>query len=128
VARCVLIATEDSGAYAVLSAEVEALGFDALWATDGHDAYELVLAEEPCVVFADNVLAVFTGLELAARLREDPEVPRELPIYLLSDDALEPHVLERSGLTGVFPKSHSGDTLREMIYSAAERVPEIPRD
>lgn len=126
--RSVLIATEDSGAYAVLSAEVEALGFEPLWATDGHDAYELALAEEPCVVFADNVLSVFTGLELTARLREDPEIPRELPIYLLSDDALEPHVLERSGLTGVFPKTHSGDRLRELIYSAAERVPELPRD
>lgn len=128
MARSVLIATEDSGLYAVLSAEIEALGFEVHWATDGHDALEIALGESPCVVFTDVTLAVFNGMELCEHLRADPLVPRELPIYLLSDDALEPHALERVGVTGVFPKTHGGDALRELVVSAAEAVPELPAD
>jgi len=111
----VLIATMDSLVYDALSAEVSGEGHAVLWATDGKEACDQVLAQHVDFVFLVESLPVFGGFEVVEILRADPDVPAELPIFLLADERVEPHRFERSGFTGQFPKTHGYFELRELL-------------
>lgn len=120
----VLIATDDSKLADILCAEIAGLGEDPICEADGYSAQVAALAHAPRVVLLDATLPVFNGLELAALLRADPDMPRELPIYLLTDDAVEPHALERAGVTGIFPKTHDAHQVREVLVDALRAIPD----
>ena len=109
----ILIGTMDSQVFDSLSREIMGEGHEVRWASDGKEACELTQGVE--LVFLDAALPIFNGYEVAAILRGDPEVPRELPIFLLADEAVEPHQFERSGFTGQFRKSHSYCDVRELL-------------
>lgn len=111
----VLLASSDGETASILSAEIEAEGYEVEWVTDGLDAYEFVLSAAPSVLLLDRQLEIFSGLELCGRLREDPDAPKALPVYLLTDEPVDPHVLERAGATGVFPKTHPAGQLRDLL-------------
>jgi len=119
----VLVATDDATLGNALSCEIEGLGFEALWEVDGHSAHESAVDKLPQAVMLDANLTVHTGLELATLLRAEPDLPRELHIVLLTDDAIDPHTLERAGITCTFPKSHDGAALRELLVAAVQAVP-----
>lgn len=120
----VLIATMDSSVFDTLSAEVAGEGHDVTWASDGKDACDLVLSEEPALLFVEDDLAIFSGFEVVAILRGDPDVPAGLPILLLSDEAADPHRFEKSGFTAQFPKTHGYFEVRELL--AAHLSSELP--
>ena len=120
----VLIATMDSLVFDTLSAEVAGEGHEVLWASDGKDACDLTLSSEPALVFVEEELPVFDGFEVAQILRGDPDVPRELPIVLLSDEPVEPHRFERSGFTAQFAKTHGYFEVRELL--AAHLTADLP--
>jgi CheY-like chemotaxis protein len=111
----ILIATEDAALYAVLSAECGGEGHETLWAASGFEALQMTQSEGPDLVFLDLPLAVFTGTEVCSMLREDPTVPKSLPVYLVTDDDLNPHLILRCGATGIFPKTHAANELRELL-------------
>lgn len=111
----VVIATMDSLVGDTLSSEISGEGHDVVWVQDGLDACDQVLAQRPALVFLDEELPVFNAFEVAVILRGDPEVPKELPIFLLSDATVEPHRLEQSGFTGLFRKTHGYFELRELL-------------
>lgn len=109
----VLIATMDSQAYESLSSEIQGEGHEVLWASDGQEACELACGA--ALVFLDQVLPVFSAFEVVTALRGNPDLPRELPVLLLSDDVPEPHEFEMAGFTGQFRKSHSYCDVRELL-------------
>lgn len=118
----ILIATLDGQAFDSLSSEVLGEGHDVLWATDGKDACDLAPGAD--IVFVDPALPIFNAFEVASILRGDPSVPRDLPILLLADDPVEPHLFERAGFTGQFRKSHSYCDVRELL--STHITPETP--
>lgn len=109
----ILVATIDSQAFDSLSSEILGEGHEVLWAGDGKEACDLAPGAE--LIFLDASLPIFDGYEVATLLRGDPDLPRDLPILLLSDDAAEPHQFERAGFTGQFRKSHSYCDVRELL-------------
>ncbi len=111
----VLIATPDTALYAIFAAEISAEGHDLLWALDGNEACTLTLSEQPQVVFLDRSLPIFNGFEACQHLRNDPQCPPSLPILILSDDAIDSRQLAKVGATGCFPKTHSGQDVRDLI-------------
>ena len=111
----ILIATEDSVAYGVLSAEIEGEGFEVLWAQDGYEAIELTRSEKPSAVFIQINLTIYSGFEVAETLRSDPDIPAELPIFLYEDDAIEPHKFEQAGFSAQFLKKHAHQDTREVL-------------
>lgn len=119
----ILIATDDASLGANLSAEIEGMGYDARWETDGYAALEAAMEQTPHAVLADANLSIHTGIELAGLLRAEPALPKEMQVILLSDDAFEPHALERAGVSKVFSKSGDGAALRELIVDAVGAVP-----
>lgn len=121
----ILIATMDSSEFAILSAEVEGEGHGVLWASDGKEAVDLVLTHSPAIAFVSSALPVYDGFEVAKILRGDPDVPRDLPLLLLSDEAVEPHRFEQSGFTEQFPETHAHHDVREVLARFAN-VPLLP--
>ncbi|MBX3177150.1 MAG: response regulator [Candidatus Hydrogenedentes bacterium] len=111
----VLIATIDSLLYEVLSSEISGEGHTVIWAADGKDAYDMTLSQHPDLVFTEEELPIFSGYELAEMLQGDPEVPSALPVYLLSNEAPEPHRFTRAGFKGRFPREHGYFELRELL-------------
>lgn len=109
----IVIASLDGEAVTTLSNELEAEGHKVRWAGDGQEACEMAVGA--ALVFLERELPVFSGFEVAAILRGDPDIPRELPILLLDDDAVDPHVFDHSGFTGQFRKSHSYHEVRELV-------------
>ena len=118
----ILIATDDAALYTILSAECAGEGHETIWAANGHEALELALAHGPDLVCLDLPLAIFTGVEACTMLREDPTVPASLPIYLLTDDEVSPHVVQRCGATGIFPKTHAAADVRELLAEELQHV------
>jgi len=115
----ILLATQDTVLYETLDAELSGEGHETVWAPDGAEALALALEEALQAALLDRSLPVYPGLTLCAMLREDPDIDRGLPVYVLSDEALEPHAVERAGVTGVFPKTHEAGALRELVSAAA---------
>lgn len=110
-----LVATSDTVLGEQLTAEAEAAGHACQWCVDGVDAVDAIGAETVDAVFLDINLAVFSGLEVAERVRADPNVPKELAVFLLSDDDVDPRVLERHGVTALFPKTHQSWQVVELL-------------
>ena len=115
----ILIATMDGTEFGILSSEVEGEGHEVLWASDGQEAVNLTLTRHPVMVFVDLSLPVYDGFEVAEMLRGDPDVPRDLPVLALCDDAIEPHRFDRSGFTAQFPKKHAHQDVRELLAQFA---------
>lgn len=111
----VLIADDHDETTAVLSAEIEAEGHEVILASTGLEAKERVLADRPNIVFLGPALAVHDGYETCSMLRGDPDVPEHLPILLLGGSELDHRRMERSGLSGSFPRQHGGADLRELL-------------
>lgn len=116
----VLVATADAAYYEILAAEIEAEGHGLLWAGNGKDALEMTIAAQPDLVLVDNALPIFSGIETVAALREDPEVPQDLPILLASHEELDPHALDRAGVTRPVPKNHGIQAFREILVDCLQ--------
>lgn len=111
----VLIATDDARLMANVEAAVVAAGHESVEAIDGQDAIERVLADAPDMAFLDAQLTVFSGLEACEALRGHPDVPRNLPIILLSDVPIEAHQLEKAGVTQLFPKQFASVDVQDLL-------------
>lgn len=111
----VLIATDDARLMANVEAAVVAAGHESVEAIDGQDAIERVLADAPDMAFLDAQLTVFSGLEACEALRGHPDVPRNLPIILLSDVRVEARQLEKAGITELFPKRFASVDVEDLL-------------
>jgi DNA-binding response OmpR family regulator len=116
----VLVATADGGYFDIVDAEIAAEGHQSIWSTDGQDAQDLALSEQPDLVILDATLPVFSGLEVATALRGDPEVPSGLPIVVVGDEAIHPHLLEQAGVTFHARKTHSRHEMRDLLVECLQ--------
>ena len=117
----ILLATGDAALHAVFEAELEGGGHEVIWAADGQEACALALAESPDLVLLEPNLPVFSGVETCVLLREDPEIPRYLPIMLVTDEEVNPHTVDKARVTEVFPKTHHVSELLDLVVEYAGR-------
>lgn len=118
----ILVAGEYGAVLSVLESEIQGEGHDVVTASTGQDAYELTLSERPAAVFLGTRMAVFDGLTTCAMIRDDPETPRDLPVFLVVSDDLSPKTLEKAGVTEVIRERHEAWELRELLA----RYPDAP--
>lgn len=111
----VLLATADTGLYDILNGEIAGQGHDLVWAVDGKEAYDVTLERAPDLVLLDVSLPIFNAFETCGLIRSDPEAPRDVPVILLSDDALNPRHVEKAAATDLFPKTHSAQELSDLL-------------
>jgi CheY-like chemotaxis protein len=110
-----VIGTDDLWIIETLGAEAEALGYECVHAANGFEVIEEIGRKRPAVVFIDASILVVSAHACCRELRQDPTVPKTLPIFLLTDNANDPLVLARFEFTGSFPKQHGFEDLREFL-------------
>lgn len=110
-----LVAGEDYATVDVLSSELSGMGYEVVLAADGQETLACVTAEAPAVVFLCENLRVFDGYETCRLLRQDPDVPAGLPIFVVSREPRNVRLLERAGATEWFPAQHDAALVREIL-------------
>lgn len=113
----VLIASECFGASGRVAAVVEASGHEAIEFDSSLEIVEEVIEEEVDLVVLDEFIAPYSGLETCELLREDPEVPSDLPILLMLCRDVDVRVLEAKGVTDVFTKECGSIELEALILN-----------
>jgi two-component system phosphate regulon response regulator PhoB len=84
----VLVVEDELELGRLLTATLNANGFDARLATSGEEALRYVLADAPALIVLDVLLPGISGLEVCARLRAEPDY-HQLPIMLVSGRAAD---------------------------------------
>jgi CheY-like chemotaxis protein len=111
----VLVADDDSEALERVATVARAEGYEVLTAGDGQSALESARSLLPDLVLLDVTLPVFGGLEVCELLRNDPEVPKTLPIVLMTEDELESRQIERVEASACVRKRMALAELRELL-------------
>lgn len=111
----ILIADEDFSVREVLAATVSGEGHDVFEASDGQEAIETALREQPDLVFLGAMMPVFNGYETCEMLRNDPEVPQSLPIILVSGFNVDVRARERVGADEAIGVSPTAAELRDLL-------------
>ena len=75
----VLIVEDHLGMRDLLSRIVERMGYVPISASNGEEGIQKAIAEKPSLILLDMIMAVMDGLEVARRLRANPET-KEIPI------------------------------------------------
>lgn len=89
-------------------------GFEVLCASDGQEAWDMILRERPDLLITDLSMPVMDGFELSRRVRENPDT-NYLPVLMLTAkgfEATHQEMAEQCGVLAVLPKPFSS---RELV-------------
>ena len=84
----ILLAEDNELNRDMLLRRLERRGYQVVVATNGEEAIEKVRADGPDLLLLDISLPILDGLEVASRIRADPQL-RSLPILGLSAHAMQ---------------------------------------
>jgi CheY-like chemotaxis protein len=79
----VLVADDDRDILSLVALGLERSGYRVVQASDGAEALEVALREQPDLAVLDLMMPRMTGLEVTLGLRDD-ERTRDLPVILLT--------------------------------------------
>ncbi|MDI6105322.1 response regulator [Actinoplanes sp. NEAU-A12] len=82
----ILIADDDSDVRDMLTVTLEAAGFHALGAKDGHTAARILTVAKPVGMITDVRMPAMNGMELCQLARGNPEI-RNMAILMVSGNA-----------------------------------------
>lgn len=111
----IVIASQDVGVLAILTAEVEAEGHEVIEAMNGQDALDAATTRDVDFLFLDLALPIFNGIETCQLLRSDPTLPPNLPIILVTDEDVAPRTRERAHVTTILSKTHHVHEVRDLL-------------
>jgi len=111
----ILVADDDSASYEVLSVALTAEGHEVFYAANGQEALELTPELQPDLIFLDVMMPIFDGYETCERLRNDPDIPKKLPIIFLTSTEENPRKMEQVGATDYLTKRHMVADLQDML-------------
>jgi len=97
-------------------------GFRVRCTHDGQEAWEAICQECPDMLITDFQMPRLNGLELIARVRENPAT-RELPVVVLTAKGFEvspQELAEKLGVLAVLGKPFSPRELLRLVESIAE--------
>lgn len=130
VGRTVLVCDDDPDIVRLLSLALEQEGFHVIGATSGDQVIEICRTQHVDCVSLDLAMPGMHGLEVARRLKEDPQT-RQIPLVVVSAYADQHrNDLTLLGIAGVVPKPVDPGRLMEQITSAVgdSRRPGGPPD
>lgn len=113
-----LIGTDDYGLYQAVSATLESLGLETVWALNGLEVIQEAEAEPADAVFLDSAIGVINLFECCAALRGTPLVDKKLPIFIITSNEIDPRKVEKYALAGVVPREIDAFALRELLSRA----------
>ena len=113
----ILLAGEDQTALDNMEATLSGEGHEVVTAATGLEAYETTLSENPDLVYLEVNMPIFNGFETCEMIREDPEIPKNLPLVLIADDDVPAKKMEQYEVTNQLPKNHLSVDLCEMTIN-----------
>ncbi|MEV6299578.1 response regulator [Actinoplanes sp. NPDC051861] len=101
----ILIADDDSDVRDMLSVTLEAAGYRALGAKDGHTAARILTVAKPIGLITDVRMPAMNGMELTQLARSNPSI-RDMAILMVSGNshAYDVNAGLGSGADGYLPK------------------------
>jgi len=114
----VLVVDDEAHITHVVSLKLGKAGFSISTAGDGEEAYEMAIADPPALLITDLQMPYLSGLELCARLRQNPATA-DVPAIMLTARgfALAPADLARTNIRCVMSKPFSP---KEVLKKAQE--------
>ena len=111
----ILVVDDEAHITHVVSLKLGNAGYDIITANDGEEGLELALHELPDLVITDLQMPYMSGVELCARLREDPKTA-QIPVIMLTARgyALAQEDLDRTNIKSVMSKPFSPRQVLEM--------------
>jgi DNA-binding response OmpR family regulator len=121
VGRPVVIAGGSAELLERISGELSQRGYDALTASDGQQALELIRAERPLAAVLDWVMPVIQGPKVCALLKADPQTAA-IPVILLTARASEDDIAAafEEGADEYLTKPFAMDELDEVLRRLLE--------
>jgi len=119
----ILIADDSPTIRMLVTARLEADGYQVIQAEDGAQAVALARAEQPDAYVLDKVMPKLDGFEVVQRLRAAPETAGS-PIVMLTDRAGESDVLGglELGVDEYMPKPFSPQELSARLHRVLARA------
>jgi DNA-binding response OmpR family regulator len=114
--RVILAADDDDDILELVCLTLEQAGYEVLRASDGEEALQLAVNQQPDACVLDVVMPERTGLEIVEMLRNRPDTA-EIPILLLTATVNEralPPGLEKDG-KGYMRKPFSPRELQDRV-------------
>jgi two-component system, OmpR family, alkaline phosphatase synthesis response regulator PhoP len=102
--------------------KIKKAGHDVQIASDGEEAWEMILRQTPDILVSDCQMPRLDGLGLVRRLREHDQT-RDLPVLMLTAKGFElsaAELAERYGVTELIAKPFSPRYLLETITRVLE--------
>ena len=88
--RRILVADDDEGSLALLTAWLQKEGYSVISAVDGEEALERAEAENPDLIFLDIMMPRLDGYSLLLRLKGNDRTQR-IPVFIISGQSETEH-------------------------------------
>ena len=116
----ILVVDDDAPIIALMRSVLHEFGFEARTATSGSAAIEAARAEHPDLVLLDKNMPQMSGTEVIRALRSESGL-ENVPILLLTGDAVTPHELAELGANGTIQKPFDLQALVAQIREKLRR-------
>lgn len=116
--RKALVVDDEFHIVQVVSIKLKNNGFDVVTAENGRDGYELAAQMLPDIIISDYQMPVMSGVEMIAKLRENPETAH-IPVIMLTARgfSIEDGLQEQLGVSSCLDKPFSP---REVLQTIEE--------
>ncbi|MFH1371707.1 MAG: response regulator [Planctomycetota bacterium] len=119
--RKVLVVDDEVHIVHVVAIKLRNNGYEPIAASNGREAYELAVSENPDIIIADYMMPVMSGLELLEKLR-DNEQTKDIPFILLTarnfaiDDIRQQQLKVSQCITKPFSPKELLRTIEDILY------------
>lgn len=80
----ILMADDEPDVLEIMAKRIKAAGYDVITATDGQEAWDKIVAEDPDVIILDVTMPKLDGFVVLKRLRENPPSKKWQPVIIVS--------------------------------------------
>jgi len=119
--KTILVADDESHILNVVSLKLRNAGFHVLTASDGQEALDLAIQEQPHLVITDYHMPNLSGLEMCRRMRQN-ERTNKIPAIMLTARGyhLDPKDTAESGILRMLSKPFSPRHLLATVNEVLE--------
>lgn len=117
VGKKILLCDDEIHILRAAEIKLSATGFDVRVTHDGEEAWEAIVRDKPDLLVTDVQMPRCNGLELARRIRSNPET-RDLPIIMLTAKTFEfqrQDLVDQVGIVEILPKPFSPRELFHLV-------------
>ena len=121
--KTILVADDESHILNVVSLKLRNAGFHVLTASDGQEALDLAIQQQPHLLITDYHMPHLSGLELCRRMKQN-ELTKSIPAIMLTARGyhLDPKDTAESGILRMLSKPFSPRHLLATVNELLEGI------